>query len=248
MKTLNTSAYDTALDASSRLEQFRTTYCNPADLNGGLEDFCDATPPERQNKDIDATRMLFLPNTLEMGFYGGGAKADEEDLMAFLVNFAGDDVINRTFNLNTNDLTEDVREDFMDFRHLKLLESIMMSAVIDYAARKTTGSGIADPEYSAMAENLGIDRGELYNEFGSDPSLYAQEEMLFNVAYNPNFYVKLYDKPENVSRVIASLDALELMALNRLIKSSEKSSILLASILNVGLKDMREEIESPSDN
>ena len=68
-------------------------------------------------------------------------------------------------------------------------------------------------EFGIQDENgSGDTNDEIENLLGERPSYYAQMEILTKKIYqHPNFYTNLYDKPVNVDRIGASLDAITLM-------------------------------------
>ncbi len=68
-------------------------------------------------------------------------------------------------------------------------------------------------EFGVVDENASGDTNdEIDNILGERPSYYAQMEVLTKKIYqHPNFYTNLYDKPANVDRIGASIDAITLM-------------------------------------
>ncbi len=68
-------------------------------------------------------------------------------------------------------------------------------------------------EFGIVDENASGDTNdEIDNILGERPSYYAQMEVLTKKIYqHPNFYTNLYDKPANVARIGASIDAITLM-------------------------------------
>ena len=78
---------------------------------------------------------------------------------------------------------------------------------------------------------------------GENPSYYAQLEILAKrILQSPTFYANLYDKPENVKRISASLKAIELM-IDRAIYESRLRQEAITSVLVTADPKMEDEYE-----
>lgn len=78
---------------------------------------------------------------------------------------------------------------------------------------------------------------------GERPSYYAQMEVLTKKIYqNPNFYTNLYDKPVNVQRIGASLDAIALMhqrdRFESLLRREMLTAVLVEEELQIDVEDV----------
>ena len=100
-------------DKQARWDQFTQTYCDPQDNHwntvpdSGLVTACDNAAdanPARVNIDIDYTRLIDTPRTLEVNF---GQSEDRQDVFALGNNLYGHDV-----------LTRDVGTDYLKNRSL----------------------------------------------------------------------------------------------------------------------------------
>ncbi|MGH1456391.1 MAG: hypothetical protein ACRBDI_06390 [Alphaproteobacteria bacterium] len=78
---------------------------------------------------------------------------------------------------------------------------------------------------------------EIDRMLGERPSYYAQMEVLTKKIYqNPNFYTNLYDKPANVERIGASIDAITLMNQRDRFESMLRQEMLSAVLVEEALK------------
>ncbi len=78
---------------------------------------------------------------------------------------------------------------------------------------------------------------------GERPSYYAQMEVLTKKIYqSPNFYTNLYDKPVNVQRIGASLDAIALMhqrdRFESLLRREMLTAVLVEEELQIRVEDV----------
>ncbi len=78
---------------------------------------------------------------------------------------------------------------------------------------------------------------EIDDMLGERPSYYAQMDVLTKKIYqNPNFYTNLYDKPANVERIGASIDAIALMNQRDRYESMLRQEMLSAVLVEESLK------------
>lgn len=91
--------------------------------------------------------------------------------------------------------------------------------------------------------------GDVHDEIdamlGERPSYYAQMEVLTKKIYqSPNFYTNLYDKPTNVARIGASIDAITLMNQRDRYESMLRQEMLSALLVEEGLAKHVEDVNS----
>lgn len=98
----------------------------------------------------------------------------------------------------------------------------------------------------AMMREFGITNDvEIDQLLGVRPSYYAQMEVLTKKIYqHPNFYTNLYDKPANVKRIGASLDAITVMNQRDRYESMIRQEMLSAVLLEEELKRSVEEVNA----
>jgi hypothetical protein len=93
-------------------------------------------------------------------------------------------------------------------------------------------------------KELGItEQEEIEKILGKKPSYFAQMEVLTKKLYqNPVFYTELYDKPANVARKGAALQAIGLMQDRDLYNSLLRSEAVLSVLLETMLMKEQEKI------
>ncbi|MGH1375029.1 MAG: hypothetical protein ACRBCK_01665 [Alphaproteobacteria bacterium] len=86
---------------------------------------------------------------------------------------------------------------------------------------------------------------EIDEILGERPSYYAQMEVLTKKIYqHPNFYTNLYDKPVNVDRIGASIDAITIMHQRDRFDSMLRTEMLTALLVENGLRPHVEEVNT----
>jgi len=91
--------------------------------------------------------------------------------------------------------------------------------------------GIDDTDGDGSTDN------EIDQILGERPSYYAQMEVLTKKIYqHPNFFTNLYDKPTNVKRIGASIDAIALMHLRDRYESMLRREMIDAVLVEQGLQ------------
>ncbi len=99
--------------------------------------------------------------------------------------------------------------------------------------------GITDQDGDTTLDN------EINRILGERPSYYAQMEVLTKKMYqHPNFYTNLYDKPANVDRIGASLDAISLMHQRDRFESMLRREMLTSILVEQGLAKQVEDVSS----
>lgn len=241
-------------DSQSRLDQFRTTYCNVADNNNGLEYLCQGDDPERQNKDVDFTRTMETVLTLDMDFTAEGADLtpEEQDVFALASNlYASKPLPYMKDTWMSNEATNRNEGDslYLDVRSIAAKRSVAMNSFATIAGMKTSGAPEVQPFLFAVVQDLGLPDEEIVELLGERPSYFAQMEVLTKKLYqNPNFYTNLYDKPVNVTRKAAALQAIGLMQDRDIYKSLIRSEALLSVLLEMKLIKEQERLNSEIDS
>ena len=239
-------------DHINRLEQFKTTYCDPKDNNASLEILCDngggsvgAANRQRVNKDVDYQRTLEFPYTLDIDFSDRVLTDDEEDVIALGRNLYWPDV----FQFATEDDFSENSKYYARARSLRALNNLAHSSFSNLVAMKARGpnppAGVT-PGWAYMKTLMrelmsaanpppgggsAIDRN-IEQMIGENPSYYAQMDILTKKIFqNPNFYTNLYDKPVNVDRINASLEAIATMQMRDHYLASLRREMLLSGLI-----------------
>ncbi len=232
-------------DMASRLDRFVSTYCSPADNTNQLGTLCPAVPSSpRQNIDIDYTRNIESRLTLDVDFTEGNASPtpDEQDVFALSSNLFSHNIAPIT--INPDDLGDgrgNIRqgnvEKLMNWRAVIAKRSVAQNSFAAITAQRASGDAASAPYTKALIRELGVtDEAEINAFLGVNPSYFAQMEVLTKKIYqNPAFYTELYDKPANVERKGAALQAISLMQdrdlYNSLIRSEAVLSVLLETMV-----------------
>lgn len=242
------SATGDRADKIARWDLFANTYCNKYD-NGWISTspdhtglpFCNAptSSPEdasRHNIDIDYTRLIEHPRTLEVTFSDedSAPTPNEVDIMAMGNNLFGHHVLSR--KLSGADLTSTSgQRTYLQLRSVAARRNVAensFNAIVGLKSSGTYKDEIKTREFlAAILKELGLEDAEIYQMMGNNPSYYAQLEILAKKLYqSPDFFAGLYDKPTNVERKSVALKAIDLM-LDRAIYESQMRQEMAMSVL-----------------
>jgi hypothetical protein len=266
-------------DSMNRVKQFREKYCNPADNNGGLGFLCQhdqkdpITPGEplgawdggqsdgqRMNKDIDFSRTIDQPWTLNVDFTDNIFQKEEEDVMALASNLYGHYVFKRPpgelMEKQSDPVTlNDTQTLYMDVRATIAKQAVAENSFNAITAMKSAGEpGSREYMYSilkelGMSDSASSGTDEILRKIGENPSYYAQMEVLTKKIYqNPDFYTDLIDKPANVDRKGVALQAIGLMQKFDLFKSYLRNEASLSVLLELAVTDLQNEIQEEIEN
>ena len=250
-------------DRESRLDQFKSTYCDIADNNNGLRLLCgNSAQRDRRNKDIDFARTLGFPLTLEVDYTRTAQTNDEEDLFALSSNLYGHEILSRpdSEGLRPEDPNRKgeittLQKHFMDSRAIVAKRSVAENSFNAIAGMKSEGTEGSEEFLKAILSELGISdepgsggrsgRSDADLLLGDRPSYYAQMEVLGKKIYqNPDFYTNLYDKPANVERKKVAMQAIGLMQKFDLFKSYLRHEASMSVLLELAVMDLQDEIEN----
>jgi hypothetical protein len=176
------SAKGKASDSEGRLRQFKEIYCDWRDNNKvflrpdtGLEKLCERTDiePLRVNKDIDYTRTIETPLTLDINFIDdiGDLSNDEEDILAMSSYLYAHDVPDRITEWVLG--PEESQIHYYDMRSVMAKRSVAENSFFAIAGMKSVGNERRLLKGSAP-DTLGY-MGRLLNELGyTDPADIAE--------------------------------------------------------------------------
>ncbi len=231
-------------DKKARMEKFRKYYCDHADNMGLLGAACEAPiNNDRLNKDINFTKTLYSPSTLDIDFSDGTSSADEEDILSLANNLYAHNIFTRLSKTKLE--YTDNREVFLDARSVMAKRSVAESSFNNLAAAKTKGTAQSAQYLKKIISELGIaSETEINKLIGTNPSYYAQMEVLTKKLYqNPNFYIGLIDKPTNIDRQNAAMKSFELMQQRDIYESLLRSEAILSVLVETKLRKMHTEAE-----
>ena len=200
------------------------------------------------NKDIDYARTLESPHTLDVDFTDDALTDTEEAIFALSANLYGQEVFRR---IPTNALRPSAnglsgaQATYMDARAIVAKLSVAENSFNAITGLKSAGAPGAKEFMDAVFEQLGVEEEQVSSLIGEQPSYYAQMEVLTKVLLqNPDFFTNLYDKPANVKRKGAALQAIGLMQKFDLFKSHLRNEANLSVLLELAVKDLQDEIEN----
>ncbi|MCC7305008.1 MAG: leucine-rich repeat domain-containing protein [Alphaproteobacteria bacterium] len=259
-------------DKENRIRQFRQKFCDPMDNNNGLDYLCEhdqsrtlggaigATDKKRMNKDIDYTRTIDFPWTLEVDMLSmtpgvnGLPKAatvtdTEEDVYALASNLYGHEIFTRpppkTLETKPGVKITAMQKHYMDMRSLVAKRSVAENSFNAIAAMKSEGTPGSRDYLVALFKSLGVPNLDINEILGTNPSYYAQMEILTKKIYqNPDFYTNLYDTPVNVARKGVAIQSIGLMQKFDLFKSYLRTEASLSVLLELAIMDLQEEVEN----
>lgn len=251
------------VDSVYRLEQFKTTFCDPANSSGALALICDddTFDPDRANRDVDYVRVFAEPLTLDVDFTDIEATPQEADILAMAANIYNDKPFSR--HVQGDDLKSGqsafnaAQESYMDMRAVVAKRSVAENSFNAVAAMKSAGSGASRAYMEGVLQELGAgsaaEIGKILGDVIVDengqpavkkvnPSYYAQMEILTKKIYqNPDFYTNLYDSPANVGRKGAAMQAVELMQKFDMLESYLRQEAIASMMLELAVVEMQKE-------
>ncbi|MCC7300528.1 MAG: hypothetical protein IT583_05565 [Verrucomicrobia bacterium] len=245
-------------DLKSRINQYLTTFCDRRDNNDSLDLVCTsgagAAQRERYNKDIDFPRTIAHPWTINVNLTNAGAAtANEEDIFALAQNLYSFDVYDRvkakTLENNPARLVTGAQQAYLDMRSRVAQLSVAESSYNAIVGLKAEGTGGSRTFIEAFLQQLGLSAADATALLGNNPSYDAQMEILTKKAYqDPRFYTNLYDKPANVERKGAAIQAIGLIQKFDLFKSYLRTEASLSILLELAVEDLQNEIEDAIDD
>lgn len=223
----------------------------------------------RFNKDIDFARTVDNPWTLDVDFTDNTLTDGEEEVMALAANLYAHDVFERPSAASLSAPTDgrigaeltNVQKVYMDMRSLIAKRSVAESSYNAIVGMKSAGTAGSRDYLVALLQNLGVvhppspplpggftrpgPTNAIDYMLGPNPSYYAQMEVLTKKIYqNPDFYTNLYDKPANVMRKGASIQAIGLMQKFDMFKSYLRSEASLSMLLELAVMKLQSDVEN----
>lgn len=243
-------------DLQKRLQQFRETYCDIRDNGGknGLEALCfTSAPAERRNRDVDYTRLVDMPKTLQIKFNDPAEAADpatpdEEDILSLMRNLYAHRIVET--RLTSEAAKEQANhDDYLALRSVIAKRNVAMNSFLEIAAMKSEGSGASRPYLKSALQKIGMPPANADELLGARPSYDAQMEFLTKHIYqDPAFVVNLVDKPANVDRQITAMQSFNLMQQRDIFDSLLRTEMLLSILLEMQLIEDQKEIEGDIDD
>ncbi len=232
-------------DSRSRLDQFVTTYCNPADFGNALDLLCDGAEIGRQNKDVNYTNNVQDQDTLLINFANAEVTPEEEDVLALSLNLYGNELLPQIRDIFIAELNGDYVDGgsklYMDTRALTAKRSVAFNSFAAIAGLRAQGPESVVPYMTEILEEMGIPEENIEAMLKGSPSYNAQMEILTKKLYqSPNFYSDLYDKPVNIDRKDVSMQAIGLMQKRDMYRSQLRSEANMAIWLETEVETLQD--------
>lgn len=228
--------------------------------------------PERRNIDVDYTRNVESRLTLDIDLVPAqdqdrtsstwsaiahptamldqaqNQTEDLENLFALSANLFAHKIVPDVEPEKLADSAGRVRlgptERYMDLRAVYAKRSVAQNSFAAITAMRAAGEPGSAPYTKALIKELGVESSDEIEKFlGKNPSYFAQMEILTKKIYqNPLFYTELYDKPANIQRKGAALQAIGLMQDRDFYNSLLRSEAVLAVLLETMLQREQEKV------
>jgi hypothetical protein len=196
----------------------------------------------------------------------GERQRANEDIMALSKNLYGSELM--PFIAASDMRKEAAISVFHELRSVQAIRSVAQYSFASIVGMKSKGSTEGDDAANTshylgkILEELGMQGastggaggppvagGAKVNEIqaflGKNPSYFAQMEVLTRKMFeNPEFYVNLYTKPQNVERTSVALQAVRLMQDRDRFESSLRREMLVSLILELKVRDYQEQVNN----
>lgn len=249
-------------DASIRHALFTEEFCSSFDNNNSLSFMCGEQPSSslsgdiknRFNRDIDYQRAVEFPWTIDFDFtQGGNPSENDEEILALannLYGFNGFDPINaETAQYDRDREITDAHDAIMHKRSTIAKTKVAENSFNALMAMKGAGTAESRRFIEAYLYSIGIPVRELEDFIGENPSYHAQMEILTKLAYQtPIFYTNLYDKPVNIERKAAAMQAVGLIQKFDLLKSYLRTEANLAVLLELSVMRLQRQVQNNIDS
>ncbi len=234
-------------DQLSRLQNYILNFCDPNDNSTNNDYLCKngRNISALYNKDILYSKTIQDPWTLDIDLTDNNNTDDERALFALTDNLAANDLypyMNATSFVDENGAPayETGAQVYMDARSVVAKRSVAVNSFASIAALKAASNDRTEPFIYALIQEMGgteTTLEEIQDMIGKNPSYYAQMKVLSKLFFQrPEFYSDLYDKPENVKRLNASIQATKLMRKRDLYRSYLRTEMTMAVMLEAELE------------
>jgi hypothetical protein len=229
------------IDQATKKRALIDTFCNKVDNAKQNQKLCDGTyNPEQINADINFTRSIDIPLTLDINLLDDEVTPAEENIFAFLDYI----FMHERFPWMSKNKTVlfGFIGPYQDMRSIIAMRSVAQNSFAEIIAQKTAGPDgegeSVGPFMKALMRELGIEDEDIEATIGENPSYYAQMEMLTKTIYqHPEFISNLYDKPANVKRIRAALTAIKLMQDRDIHDALLRREMLMSMLLELRLRE-----------
>jgi hypothetical protein len=247
LKTGDAKTSGISMDDDTRLRGYIEKFCSVKDNAAQNRRLCKSSvSADKQNADINYTKTIDLPLTLDINMTDNDVDNDEENIFAFLDYIFMHDSFPWIEQEKTT-LTKFI-EPYQDMRSLIAMRSVAQNSFAYIISEKSRGTddtqASAAPYIKALMRDLGIDDDDIKDMLGENPSYYAQMEMLTKKIYqHPEFMSNLYDKPANVKRIKAALTAIKTMQDRDIHQAMLRREMLMSMMLELNLRKRQVDVD-----
>ena len=230
-----------------RITLFEEKFCDGKDENTSLDKFCDVkvtcskddndrviSNDERQlNADVDVTRILDVPLTLDVNFVGNNSIENDKDevpLLALAENLFPSLPIARKIKDPLNRTQE---QNYMKLKSLMAARNVARNSFASYVAEKAKGDDVGVAPFALnVMKTMGVNQTEAEKFLGKNPSYFAQMEVLTKKLYQtPDFVTALSTSAANVDRIRIAMKAVDLQQNADFLESMYRREMMLATYL-----------------
>ncbi len=247
LKLGDASTYGLSTDEETIESTYLSAYCTPSDNAGQNTELCTGEIASAMvNADIDYTRSISSPLTLDVDLFDDETTSDEATIFAVMDQL----FMHNSFPPIVSAKTELTRfvEVYLEMRSLVAIRSVAQNSLAFIVAEKSASSPEADnigPFLRSMMVEMGIEADLVDDMIGENPSHYAQMEFLTRkIYYHPEFISNLYDKPANVRRMVAAMTAIKSMQNWQITEALKRREMLTSILLELKLREKQMELES----
>lgn len=228
-----------------RYRQFVDYYCDKRDEGGqALDKVCSTGATNTNaghNRDIDYTRVLDNPLTLDINFATtpttAAQKLGNAEVIALMNNLMSNEPF-KGFNQSDFNSGKTLTDDVQDYRTVVAARGIARNSFTTLIGLKAEGTPASGQYIRAVLEGMGLSADHAKRLVGTNPSYFAQMEVLSKKLYqDPKFFADLYDKPTNVERQRAAMKAINLQQQNDLLSVMQRREMLLSTLLELKLRN-----------
>ncbi len=230
-------------DKAARVRQVIGRFCHMEDNNRDMGSLCGNGPASNEgvNRDVDFTRTVLTPMTLNVNLTDNASTGDEADVLGLAANLYAHDVFRFIAGPATTGVGGDGINYLLDMRAVAAKRGVAMHSFNSIVGMKAAGSETSEqtaPYLRTVLQQLGINANDAGRLIGPRPSYDAQMEVLTRKIYQqPEFYTDLYTSPVNIERKAATLQAFRLMQDMDRFKSGLRSEMLLSMLLELSVEE-----------
>ena len=236
----------TGVDDDTRLKTYITTFCSKEDNAAQNKELCKGTiKKDKMNADINFTQSIDSVLTIKMNLLNDKIDPDEENIFAFLDYIFMHDRF--PWMPRSKTVLRNFIDPYQDMRSLIAIRSVAQNSFAHIIAEKTQGPDKKEdsiaPFMMSLMQEMGMEKDDIIERIGENPSYYAQMEVLTKKIYqHPEFISNLYDKPANVKRIRAAMTAIKLMQDRDIHKAMMRREMLMSMILELRLRETQSDL------